>query len=156
MVVASDRIFLSPAEYLEWEPQQELRYEYVDGKAFAMTGGTLPHNDITINLVTALKNHLRGKQCKPFGIDAKVGITPNGPFYYPDALVTCDAADLEVIDYILNLCFICEILSDSTEAYDLGDKFRKGYRRLKSLREYMLIKQDEAAVELRRLSERGI
>lgn len=37
--------------YLEWEPSQELRYEFVDGKVFAMTGGALPHNDIAVNIL---------------------------------------------------------------------------------------------------------
>ncbi len=32
-------------EYLEWESQQDVRYEYVNGEVFAMTGGTIPHND---------------------------------------------------------------------------------------------------------------
>ena len=157
MVVATnDRIFLSPAEYLKWEPWQEFRHEYVDGEAFGMTGGTLPHNSIAINITTTLKNHLRGKRCKPYMADAKVGITPDGPFFYPDVLVTCDLRDMEASQYVLNPCFICEVLSDSTEAYDRGNKFIKGYRRLESLREYMLGSLDEIGVELRRLNERGV
>lgn len=156
MLANSDRIFLSPSEYLKWEPLQELRHEYIDGEAFAMTGGTLPHNAISLNLAVALKSHLRGKRCQTFGIDAKVGITPNGPFFYPDGLVTCDESDLKAIKYVLNPCFICEVLSESTEAYDRGNKFIKGYRRLESLKEYLLVKQDEIGVELRRLNERGV
>jgi len=88
--------------------------------------------------------------------DAKVGITPDGPFFYPDVLVTCDLRDMEASQYVLNPCFICEVLSDSTEAYDRGNKFIKGYRRLESLREYMLGSLDEIGVELRRLNERGV
>ena len=38
--------YMSPQEYLEWEKTQELRYEYIDGEVFAMTGGTKPHNRI--------------------------------------------------------------------------------------------------------------
>ena len=53
-----------PDEYLEWEPQQEIKYEYVDGEVLAMTGGTIPHNDIALNIATALKAYLRGKKCK--------------------------------------------------------------------------------------------
>ncbi|MEK0196227.1 Uma2 family endonuclease, partial [Microcoleus anatoxicus PTRS1] len=39
-------------EYLEWEAQQEIRHEYVNGEVFAMTGGTIPHNDIALNFYT--------------------------------------------------------------------------------------------------------
>jgi Uma2 family endonuclease len=156
VAASSDRIFLSPTEYLEWEPRQEFKHEYVDGEAFAMTGGTLAHNDIAVNLITALKNRLRGKGCKPRMADAKVGITPNGPFFYPDVLVTCDRSDLEASKCVLNPCFICEVLSDTTEAYDRGNKFSKGYRGLQSLKEYLLVKQDEVNVDLRRLNERGV
>ncbi len=156
VAASSDRVFLSPTEYLKWEPRQEFKHEYVDGEAFAVTGGTLPHNAIALNLASALKNHLRGKRCIPYMADAKVGITPNGPFFYPDVLVTCDHGDLEASQYVLNPCFICEVLSDSTEAYDRGNKFIKGYRRLESLKEYMLVLQDEIGVELRRLNDRGV
>jgi Uma2 family endonuclease len=48
-------------EYLEWEPQQDLRYEYVDGQVWAMTGGTIPHNDIALNFYTASRPHLRAQ-----------------------------------------------------------------------------------------------
>ena len=146
----------SPEEYLEWEPKQELKHEYVNGEVFTMTGGTLPHNDIALNLASALKNYLRGKRCKPQMADAKVGITRSGPFFYPDVLITCDLRDLEATQFVLFPCFICEVLSDSTEAYDQGDKFRKWYRRLQSLKEYLLVKQDEISVELRRLNDRGV
>lgn len=46
-------------EYLEWEPQQDVRYEYANGEVFAITGSTIPHNDIALNLYTALHPHLR-------------------------------------------------------------------------------------------------
>jgi len=65
---------MSADEYLIWEVQQPIRYEYIGGQVFAMTGGTLPHNSIALNLASLLKNHLRGKGCKVFMADAKVGI----------------------------------------------------------------------------------
>jgi Uma2 family endonuclease len=37
---------MTPKEYLEWEEQQPIKYEYINGQVFAMTGGTLPHNSI--------------------------------------------------------------------------------------------------------------
>ena len=51
-------------EYLEWEPQKDLRYEYANGKVFAMTDGTIPHNDIALNLYRPLYAHLRSRGCR--------------------------------------------------------------------------------------------
>ncbi|WP_009632328.1 Uma2 family endonuclease [Synechocystis sp. PCC 7509] len=79
---------MTPSEYLAWEELQPPKYEYINGEVFAMTGGILPHNSIAINLTSALKNHLRGSGCKVFMADAKVGISQNGPFHYPDVMVT--------------------------------------------------------------------
>lgn len=41
---------ISPQQYLAWEQAQPLQYEYINGIVYAMTGGNLPHNDITLNL----------------------------------------------------------------------------------------------------------
>ena len=84
---------MSPQEYLEWEEKQPIKYEYINGEVLAMTGGTLSHNSIAINLTSALKNHLRGKGCKVFMADAKLGVSQNGPFHYPDVMVSCDTRD---------------------------------------------------------------
>ena len=52
---------MTSQEYLEWEEKQPIKYEYMNGQVFAMTEGTIPHNDIAVNLITVLKNHLWGK-----------------------------------------------------------------------------------------------
>ncbi len=49
----------TPDEYLSWERQQSIKHEYIDGKVYAMTGGTLPHSDIALNLYSQLRPHLR-------------------------------------------------------------------------------------------------
>lgn len=145
---------LSPEAYLEWEEQQSLKYEYLNGEAYAMTGGTLAHNDIAVNLTTAFKNHLRGKGCKVRMADAKVGITEAGPFFYPDILVTCDEGDRQARVLVQHPCLIVEVLSPSTEAFDRGEKFRQ-YRRLDSLREYVLINAETMGIDCYRLNERN-
>lgn len=71
MIASPDKHYISPAEYLEWEPQQDLKYEYVNGKAYAMTGGTIPHSAIAINLIAALRNQVRGSACRVLASDAK-------------------------------------------------------------------------------------
>ena len=129
---------MSPEEYLAWEVQQPIRYEYINGQIFAMTGGTLPHNPIALNLAAMLKTHLRGKGCKVFIADAKVGVSQQGPFYYPDVMVTCDSRDQTARQVIYHPCLIVEVLSPATERIDQGKKFRN-YRRIDTLREYVLI-----------------
>lgn len=140
--------------YLDWEPRQELRYEYIDGEVLAMTGGTLPHSELAINLSSLLKTHLRGQGCRVLGADAKVGITENGPFFYADISVTCHPADRTALQYSRHPCLIVEVLSPSTEADDRGAKFAQ-YRRLDSLQEYVLISSDRVNIEIFRLNPNG-
>ncbi|MEO0490866.1 MAG: Uma2 family endonuclease [Cyanobacteria bacterium J06659_2] len=143
---------LSPQDYLHWEAAQPIRYGYIAGHVYAMTGGTIPHNQIAVNLIALLKPHLRGKHCKVLSSDAKVGITEQGPFHYPDISVTCDQRDRAARDYIRYPCLIVEVLSESTEAFDRGQKFRH-YRQIETLQEYILISQDQMSVECYRLNQ---
>ena len=82
MVASYD--YISPEAYLLWEEQQPTRHEYIQGKVLAMAGGTMPHVDIIVNLGTILRNQLRGKGCKVRTSDAKVAISDQGAFFYPD------------------------------------------------------------------------
>lgn len=154
MIASPDKHYLNPTAYLEWETQQEIKYEYANGEAYAMTGGTIPHNAIAINLIAALRNHVRGSSCRLLGSDAKVRIAEQGPFFYPDVLVTCDQRDRRAIQFIQFPCLVVEVLSKSTEAYDRGVKFSQ-YRSLESLQEYILISSDQISVDLFRLNQQG-
>jgi Uma2 family endonuclease len=145
---------MTSQEYLDWEEQQSLRYEYFDGEVVAMTGGTIPHNQVAVNLATLLKTHLRGKGCKILTSDAKVSVTANGPFYYADVSVTCDERDRTARKFIRYPCLIVEVLSPGTEAFDRGQKFWQ-YRRIETLKEYVLIDPDRMSLESYRLNERG-
>jgi Uma2 family endonuclease len=145
---------MTSQEYLDWEEQQPLRYEYFDGEVVAMTGGTIPHNQVAVNLATLLKTHLRGKGCKILTSDAKVSVTANGPFYYADVSVTCDERDRTARKFIRYPCLIVEVLSPGTEAFDRGQKFWQ-YRRIETLKEYVLIDPDRMSLECYRLNERG-
>ena len=153
-MVAQPQPMLTPVEYLAWEAQQPFKYEYVDGQIMAMTGGTIPHNQIAVNLVALLKPHLRGQNCKVLSGDAKVAVSDNGPFYYPDVTVTCDSRDRAARNYICFPCLVVEVLSESTEARDRGLKFRH-YRQIETLQEYVLIDPDRFMVECYRRNERG-
>lgn len=146
---------MTPQEYLEWEKTQELRYEYIDGDVFAMTGGTKPHNRIAGNLYTALDSLLEEKGCEIYIADVKVQISSSGPYHYLDVVVTCDARDRESQDLVQYPCLIVEVLSPSTEAMDRGKKFTR-YRQLTTLKEYVLIQLEEIGVECFRRNEEGL
>lgn len=145
---------MTPQEYLVWEEEQPLRYEYLNGEVVAMTGGTIGHNQVAVNLAALLKADLRGKGCKVLTSDAKVAVSEQGPFHYADVSVTCDDRDRSARQYIRYPCLVAEVLSPSTEAVDRGEKFRQ-YRRIETLREYLLIDPDRLSLECYRLNERG-
>lgn len=157
MIAISDKPYMTPEEYLEWEERQELRYEYVDGVVYAkdeiygMTGGTLAHNDIALNLYSALRSPIRTKGCRVNVADVKVQTAETGAFFYPDLLISCDSRDKTASKFVRFPCLIAEILSPSTEAYDRVAKFAQ-YRRLESMREYVLISSEKISVDIFRLN----
>jgi Uma2 family endonuclease len=110
-------------EYLAWEPLQELRYEYFNGEVFAMTGGTIHHNDMALNLYRNLYPHLRARGCRVNMLDIKVQVTPKSPYYYPDVIVSCDPQDQNARKCIQNSKIIAEVLSPGTASRDRGEKF---------------------------------
>lgn len=87
--------------------------------------------------------------------DAKVGVSPSGPFHYPDVMVTYDEIDRRAMQVIYHPCLIVEVLSPSTEAKDRGKKFCN-YRRISTLREYVLISPEQKVIECYRLNEKGV
>ncbi len=133
-------------EYLAWEPQQDIRYEYVNGEVFAMTGGTIPHNDIALNLYRTLYPHLRSRGCRANVSDVKVQVSPKSPYYYPDVIISCDPQDLNARTFIQNPKIIAEILSPGTSAKDRGEKF-VNYLSIPTLQEYLLIDSESISVE---------
>ncbi|NES05352.1 MAG: Uma2 family endonuclease [Okeania sp. SIO2F4] len=138
---------MTPEEYLEWEAKQEFRHEYVDGEILAMTGGSLPHNDIALNFYTALRSHVRQRGCRVNVSDAKVQDAKNSCYFYPDLVISCNPDDLKSRDFIKHPKVIIEILSPSTEKYDRGNKF-KYYRQFPSLQEYVLVDSESISVEI--------
>jgi Uma2 family endonuclease len=133
-------------EYLEWEPNQDIRYEYFNGEVFAMTGGTIPHNDLALNLYTALRPHLRSRGCRANVSDVKVQVSPKSAYYYPDVIVSCDPQDLNARKFIQNPTIIAEVLSPSTSAKDRSEKFTN-YLTIPTLQEYLLIDSEKISVE---------
>ena len=136
-------------DYLAWEASQPRKHEYLDGKVFAMAGASDAHVTITGNLFMALRNHLRGGPCRVFMLDMKLHAADDNAYFYPDVLVTCSPADRAQMLSKGEPCLLAEVLSPGTAGYDRGAKFA-AYRRLPSLREYLLVDSERLAVELYR------
>ncbi|MBI2898459.1 MAG: Uma2 family endonuclease [Deltaproteobacteria bacterium] len=149
MVDPADRRRLTPAEYLELERGSEQRHEYVDGEIFAMSGGTREHSLTATNIARELGNALAAKPCEVHSSDMRIGIPAAKRYFYADVSVVCGRPEVEdpTRDTLLNPKVIVEVLSDSTEAYDRGDKFRY-YRAIASLREFVLASQKEPRIEV--------
>ena len=137
----------TPEEYLALERNAEFKSEYIDGRIIAMTGAQRPHVTIVHNLDRELGNRLLDSGCEVYPTDMRVKISPSGRYVYPDLSVSCDPQfeDSEV-DTLLTPLVIVEVLSESTERYDRGEKFHH-YRKIESLREYVLVSQETHRVE---------
>ena len=139
---------LTPEEYLEFERKSEEKHEYFGGEIFAMSGAKWNHNVIAWNIGGELRQKLKDKKCSVCPGDLRVFVPATGLYTYPDLVVVCGEPKFQddVFDTLLNPVLIIEVLSESTESYDRGKKFQH-YRSIKSLREYVLVSQDEARIE---------
>lgn len=140
---------MSAAEYFVWADTQLERYDFYNGDVFAMSGGTDAHNTIALNVASALKSHLSGTPCRVFINDVRLEVAKNTHYTYPDVFVTCDERDRAPEAKLTkhHPTFICEVLSPSTAAYDLGEKFEH-YRQSESLREVLFIDPERRSPQL--------
>jgi Uma2 family endonuclease len=140
--------YASIEAYLVAERAATEKHEYYKGEVFAMSGASLRHNKIQVNLTGEIRNFLRGKSCDVFGSDLRVHIPSNSLFTYPDVVIICGEPQLmdHAQDTVLNPAVIFEVLSPSTQSYDRGDKF-KLYRDIPSLKEYILVASDKPGIE---------
>ena len=149
MSAASRPSFVTPEEYLALErAATHAKHEFVNGRIYALAGGSRAHNTIAINLARIVSTQLRGRACQAFGSDMRVKVASTGMYTYPDLVVACGEPRFEdgQVDTLLDPTLIVEILSPTTEAYDRGDKFAH-YRRMGSLQEYVLVAQHRMLVE---------
>lgn len=153
-MVASPQSSLSPDSYLALEAKSPVKHEYIDGDIYAMAGASDAHVTIALNLAVLLRNHVRGSNCRVYIADMKARVEARNRFFYPDIMVTCDRLDQETALYKRFPKLIVEVFSDSTEAFDRGEKFID-YQSLDSLEEYVLINPYHQRVECFRRGEAG-
>ena len=148
MLTKTQRHSYTLEEYRQLEETAECRSEYRDGEIVSLTGGTINHNRITVNICTFLKFALRGKNAEPFMSDLRLWIPRYRRGTYPDVMVIEGQPVFNEgrKDEVLNATLIVEVLSQSTEDFDRENKFRF-YRSIPEFREYVLVDQYEFLVE---------
>lgn len=140
---------MTEADYLAFERASPEKHEYVDGEVFAMSGGTGDHAAVAANLIRELGNAVFGRGCRVLTSDMRIKI-PGAPRYvYPDASVVCTQPEYtdETRDTLTNPQVVVEVLSESTEAYDRGEKF-ESYQTIASLGCYVIASQTKARLEV--------
>lgn len=144
---------LTLAAFLDWENAQPERHEFHRGEVFAMVGGRRSHGRVVLNLARRLAERLDGSPCQVFAESMKVQVADD-TILYPDVFVTCDKADLATEMIFRAPMLVIEVLSPATQAYDRSQKFAL-YRRLASLREYILVDPDTRRIEAFRYTADG-
>lgn len=138
-------------EYLRLEASADVKHEYISGVVVAMAGGTIEHGRLMSQLSFLLRNALADRPCVVMPSDVRVRIRAAERATYPDLHVVCGEVERDPEDQhaVVNPLVIIEVLSDGTAESDRGDKFA-AYRRLQSLREYVLVSQNERRVDVLR------
>jgi Uma2 family endonuclease len=155
MVVSPNRFYISPEDYLAGEEVSPIKHEYRRGLVYAMVGARKPHSILTSNIGRLLGNHLEDSPCIVLLSDTKVRLEAADCHYYPDVVVTCDERDLSITDEFVRFPkLIVEVLSQSTAAFDRGDKFAD-YQTSPVLEEYVLVSQTEPKIDCFRKTEEG-
>jgi len=142
--------------YLEHEASSNVKHEFLDGEIYAMAGGTVEHAVLAVNVSSSLRAQLRDKACIVASSDLKVRVSTTGLVTYPDVTVVCSTVerDAKSRDVVLNPTVVVEVLSDSTEDWDRGEKLEH-YQQIDSLRECVLVHHRERRVEVIRRDETG-
>ncbi len=139
---------MSYEAYLVLDAASNNQHEYLRGEVYAMAGGTPEHAALAMAVGAELRAALRGRPCRAFSSDLRVRVEATDLSTYPDITVVCGALEISGADShaVVNPTLIVEVLSDSTEGYDRGEKFAH-YRRIPSLREYVLVSQQTRRLE---------
>lgn len=150
MELAIEETHLSVQDYLDGEKDSGIKYDYVAGRVYAMSGGTVNHQRVSRNFLRHSANQLSGKPCEPTSGDLKVRIDLGDEFafYYPDAAIVCKP--LGGSDRFTDSpTVILEVLSPSTRRNDEVQKFRD-YLTIPSLQVYILAEADSTKVTIYR------
>ncbi len=138
---------LSVFEFLDFDNLSQDRHEYVAGRFFAMTGGTMRHNRVSFNIARILGDLLEGLPCQVFINDMKLHVQEADSVYYPDVMVYCGSALAGDEKLVSDASLIVEVSSESTAEIDRREKL-SAYRKLPSLKAYWIVSQTQRRVEM--------
>lgn len=117
----------------------------------AMSGAQPPHNIIAVNLGAELVHCLKKMGCYVYSSDQLVHIEACDRDTFPNLTVVCEEPNYvkskQGLDALTNPYIVIEILSNSTESYDRGEKY-ECYQTLESLKEYVLVSAKKRKVEV--------
>lgn len=155
MIARPDRLRMSVEEYLQLDEESTgERYEYIDGYAYMLAGGTANHSTISVNITSQLNNRLMNSSCRVYNSDMKVYLFETR-YVYPDAAVSCDERDRGTVEMLRFPRLIIEVLSQSTEGFDRGLKFEY-YRTCPTIEEYVLVETQRQAVDVYRRARKDL
>jgi Uma2 family endonuclease len=151
MVARREPRYLTVDEWRDLErANPDVKYEYIDGQVYLMSGGSLAHSRIGSNTVRALEDALGSQPCYVYNSDTSVCLSETR-YTYPDASVSCDPRDQPTTEQVQVQAprVVVEVLSDSTEG---KDRIRKAnyYHACPTIQEYVLIATKYQAVEVQR------
>jgi len=146
---AAEQPWIDYETYLTVERETDQKHEWLDGRTYAMSGGTIEHGQLSTQMIGELLRLASACGCRVFNSDVKIRVRATGLATYPDASIVCGTIERDPDDRnaMTNPAVLVEVLSDGTEAYDRGEKFEH-YRRIPSLRDFVLVSQHKPRVEV--------
>ncbi|MFM6758188.1 MAG: Uma2 family endonuclease [Microcystis panniformis] len=148
MLSATETKYYTPEEYLALEETSEDKNEYRQGEIIPMVGATTNHNQIAGNFYRRFPLNINNQDYYTYMETVRLWLSDYSIYTYPDVMVIKGQPLYQGNSQsnVINPLIIVEVLSNSTQAYDRGDKF-KFYRSLPTFQEYILIEQSSYSVE---------
>ncbi len=148
MLSATETKYYTPEEYLALEETSEDKNEYRQGEIIPMVGATTNHNQIAGNFYRRFPLTINNQDYYTYMETVRLWLSDCSIYTYPDVMVITGQPLYQgnSKSNVTNPLIIVEVLSNSTQAYDRGDKF-KFYRSLPTFQEYILIEQSSYSVE---------
>ncbi len=140
---------ISFEEFLKLEARSEVRHELIAGEIHAMASGSKNHNLIVGNTYIALRARHDALGCRVYAENVLLRLNPGDDTfgYYPDVMLVCDPDDAPGESCVEKPCALIEVLSDTTQHVDRGEKFRD-YKTLEPLKIYLLVSQQAVHVTM--------
>ncbi|MEJ7860726.1 MAG: Uma2 family endonuclease [Pyrinomonadaceae bacterium] len=134
-------------EYLDIEREGTAKHEFINGKVLATAGSNRMRSLIASNTTIAIGNRIHGQKNEIYAGNMRVQLNPNR-FSYPDVVIVSGKPSFtdNEFDVLLNPAITVEIISKNTNFQDKTEKL-ECYLAMDSIREYLLVKEDEMRVE---------